>query len=156
MKYFSEKLNKQFDTEKECLEAEAKYDEEQKKTEVAVSERKAEVSRRKKELSDQITVADKDIDSAYKELDAAKEEANKIVAEAKKRANEIVRKAVEKVDSAASTRRDLVEKFNDEFGPYMVTYTGSRADEEYNRLIRKIKNAFSFDPFRISDWLFSL
>ena len=54
MKYFSETLNKTFDSEQECLEAEKKHEEEKKKNELALSEKKAAVSKRKKEISDAV------------------------------------------------------------------------------------------------------
>lgn len=155
MKYFSELTNKNYDTEDECKKAEAEFEDNKKKEETALAERKATISKRKKELSDSIKEADSNVDTAYKELEEAKKKAQEVIQEARKRANEIIRVASEKVDKEVSNRRDLITSFNKEFGPYMVTYTGDKAEEEYERIVRRMNDfassVFSFSPFH---WFF--
>ena len=149
MKYYSEVLKKSFDSAQECLDAEKKHEEEKKNTELAIAEKKSAISKQKKELSDAISEADKSVDEAYKELEKAREDASKILKEARQQANEIVKAANQKVEEATATRRDCIAKFNKEFGPYMVTYTGNKAEEEYNRITKRFNNIFDslFYPF---------
>ena len=150
MKYFSETLNKTFNSEQECLDAEKKYEEERKKNDLVLAEKKAAVSKRKKELSDAIAEADKKVDNAYKGLEAAKKEAAAIIKETREKANNLINEAAKKVESETSERANQIGKFNEEFGPYMVTYTGNRAEEEYNRMIHQIREMFDFNPFSFS------
>ena len=72
MKYFSEELNKNFDTEEECKQAEAEYKEKKEKEETAFAERKSAISKKKKELSDSIKVVDDDVREAYNILNELK------------------------------------------------------------------------------------
>ena len=150
MKYFSEVTNKYYDSEQECLEAEKKFEEEKKKSELAIAEKKSAISKRKKELSDSITLSDKKVEYAYKELETARTEADKIVKEAREKANSLVKEAVKKVEAETSERAKQIAKFNEEFGPYTVTYTGNMAEEEYNRIIHRINEMFDFSPFNFS------
>ena len=150
MKYFSEELNKNFDTEEECKQAEAEYKEKKEKEETALAERKSAISKKKKELSDSIKVADDDVREAYKKLEQAKKEASDILKEARKSANDIIKEASNNVDIALSNRRDLIASFNKEFGPYMVTYTGDKVEEEYKRIVHQIRDIFDFNPFSFS------
>lgn len=150
MKYYSEKTNKHYDSEQECLDAEKQFDEDSKKRELAVAEKKALVSKQKKELSDAIANADKKVDEAYQGLEAARKEAAAIIKEARERANALVNEAAKKVETETSERATQIAKFNEQFGPYMVTYTGSKAEEEYNRMVHQIREMFDWNPFSFS------
>ena len=144
--FYSEKLNKNFDTEKECLEAEQKYDAEK----AAEAEKKAVVSKKKKELSDKVVEADKKVDEAYKAYDVAREKASAIIEKAQKEAEEMLRNAAKEVESATENRMNQIQIFNKEFGPYMTTYVGDKAVEEYNNVIRRMRDVFRRSGF----WLF--
>ena len=60
-KYFSEKLNKTFDTKEECLKAEAEFDE----------KHKAEL-----QLKEERAAAAKEVEEAYKKANEARKEAD--------------------------------------------------------------------------------
>ena len=150
MKYYSEKTNKYYDSEQECLDAEKQFEEDNKKKELVTAEKKALVSKQKKELSDAIANADKKVDEAYQGLEAARKEAAAIIKEAREKANTLVNEAAKKVETETSERATQIAKFNEQFGPYMVTYTGSKAEEEYNRMIHQIREMFDWSPFSFS------
>ena len=54
------------------------------------------------------------------------------------------------METETSERANQIAKFNEEFGPYMVTYTGNKAEEEYNRMIHQIREMFDWNPFHFS------
>lgn len=160
MKYFSETLNKAFDTEEECLKAE-----EAKKQELAeAAEKETAIANEKKAAAKEIEDADKAIDAAYEALEAAKVAARDV----RDKYNEDIIKAREELDNklaslrnesieeqhkildpaydayndAQQARMNAIERFNEKFGTYKQVYTGSRAAKEYNRISRQIDNMF--------------
>lgn len=144
MKFYSETLDKYFDTQSDCIDAEKEYEETRKKAELEAAEKKNAISKRKKELSDNITASEKDVDAAYEKLKHAKAEASKILKEAEDKAGEIVSSATKEVHEALAARRNQIATFNKEFGPYMTTYTGERAKKEYDAIVDRINSMFDF------------
>lgn len=138
MKYFSEKTNKSYDTEKECINAEKQFDLEQKEKEKKVSE----VSKRKKELANRIEEAEKKISEANKLYDIAKETATSIINEANKKAKELLTNAQEELKKAGAEKFNAVREFNKEFGTYTTTITGEKAAEDFEKIIRHFNNIF--------------
>ena len=131
MKYFSELLNKPFDTEKECLDAEAKY-----------QQSKDAVSKRKKELSKAIEDADNKITEANKAYDIAREKAKDILEKTNKEITELLDKAEKAVTDAEQEKLDAVKAFTKEFGTYKVNLTGEKAVDEFNRSLNRFNNFF--------------
>lgn len=137
------KDGKIYASEKECLEADAKYDAIQKEKEEAANREKAEISKRKKVLSTNIENAEKDLDEAYKAYDEAKSQAAKIMSEAKAQADKILKESANSVQSASKKRLEAIKAFNNEFGVFNV-YTKRMSDNEalneYNKAIRTFKD----------------
>lgn len=131
MKYFSELLNKPFDTEKECLDAEAKY-----------QQSKDAVSKRKKELSKAIEDADDKITEANKAYDIAREKAKDILEKTNKEITELLDKAEKAVTDAEQEKLDAVKAFTKEFGTYKVNLTGEKAVDAFNRSLNRFNNFF--------------
>ena len=131
MKYFSELLNKPFDTEKECLDAEAKY-----------QQSKDAVSKRKKELSKAIEDADNKITEANKAYDVAREKAKDILEKTNKEITELLDKAEKAVTDAEQEKLDAVRLFTEEFGTYKVNLTGEKAVDAFNRSLNRFNNFF--------------
>ena len=131
MKYFSELLNKPFDTEKECLDAEAKY-----------QQSKDAVSKRKKELSKAIEDADNKITEANKAYDIAREKAKDILEKTNKEITELLDKAEKAVTDAEQEKLDAVKAFTKEFGTYKVNLTGEKAVDAFNRSLNRFNNFF--------------
>lgn len=133
MKYFSEKLNQTFDTEKECLEAEKK---EQTNKQIV----EAQKSKHKKELANKIEDADKKLNEANKLYDIAKQKAADILEKSNKEVKEILEAAEKEVKKANEEKLDAILAFNKEFGEYSVTYTGEKAANEYNNILRSFQS----------------
>lgn len=149
MRVYSDILNKPFDSEEECLAAEAVYKKEQKKVQdeikKAVEEKKAReeaLNASKKELAKAIESAQKDVDEANNIYEAAKEKATDIINEASKKANELLDTAKSKVREAQQKKYEAVSAFNKKFGPYTVTLTGDQAAEEYSNALKSINNVW--------------
>ena len=150
MKYFSEELNKNFDTEEECIKAEKAYQLEQKKNEEklqkALQEKKDrdnEIALSKKEMASKIEEATAKVDEANSIYEAAKEKATSILNKAKEEASNILEVAKNKVREAEKSRYEAVSAFNKKFGPYNVTLTGEKAANEYNKAVKRFNNIFS-------------
>lgn len=140
MKYYSEITKKNYNSEKECLEAERQYalksNEESKK--------QTQLSIRKKQLAKAIEEADEKVTQANKEYEIAKAEAKKVAEEADKKIDEIFTNAENKIKEAESNKFKLIQKWNEEFGTYNKTYTGKKALEEYEKAINRFNNLFKF------------
>lgn len=138
--FYSEKLNKNFDTEKECLAAEKEYD----NNLLAEQEKKSLTSKRKKELSDNIVEAEKRVDSMYKLYEEAREKARDIISKANQEAEDILRAAANDLEKATEDRMLQIQEFNKEFGPYMTRCTGDKALDEYKKVIRRMRDLFNY------------
>ena len=165
MKYYSDKLDKLFDTKEQLFKEEKMYDDklafEKAQLEAKEVQLKAEAeaeqkatSKRKKELSDEVEKATKHLDEAYKFYEAERAKAKDIYSEAQKKADEILKKAKKEADELidiaekevkkASEKKTLaISEFNKEFGPYKTVITGDKAIDEYNKMIRNIDNTFA-------------
>lgn len=174
MKYYSEKTDKLYDSVEECMKAETEaggiksedspedvdtYLKDKDSPSSLPSEEKQSqknlVSKKKKELSSRIAEADEEVDKAYKNLFEAKKEASNILKEANKRADDVVEKALNLVREKTGERALQISNFNKEFGPYMVTYTGKKAEEEYNKIINQFHDLFNVKfPFIFPHWPF--
>lgn len=150
MKYFSELLNKPFDTEAECLEAEKEYTAQQKKIqkqlEQAMAEKKAKeeaLNKSKKEMAKAIEDATKEKEEALKLYEVARQKAAAILEESNKEVQEILDAANVKVRAAEQKRLDAVIAFNKKFGTYTTTLTGTQAAEEYAKTMKIVDNTFS-------------
>lgn len=142
--------NKEYSSVEECQAADAKFEEAKKQRELAEAEKKSAVSKRKKELSDKVAESDKAVEEAYKNYETQREKAAAIVEEADKKAKEILREAAKVVEAATEKRMNDIIAFNKEFGPYMTSYVGDRALDEYNKVVRKMRDIFTHNGF----WLF--
>ena len=143
MKYYSEKLEKTFNSEKECLDAEAKYEREKRDRQIELDKAVAESNKTKKELSRVIENAQAEVDEANSLYDVAKEKAQQILKEANIKASDILNAAKEKVKVAEEKKYKAVADFNKKFGPYSTTLTGDRAANEYKKILKGFDNVFS-------------
>lgn len=138
MKYYSEKLNKNYDTVEALEEAEK-----------AAEEKALSVSAEKKALSKNIDAAEKALDKAYRDYDTAKEEAQKIINEAYDKAKEILTPAKEAVQEAQKARYNAISEFSDKYGCYTTVLTGSKAYDEFKRAV----DTFDYLNSWINKWL---
>lgn len=147
MRVYSDKLNKPFDTEEECIKAEKEFDKEQKRIkeelDKAIAARRAEdekLNTSKKEMSKIIEEADKKLAEANSVYKVARQKASEIIDEAKQKANEILSAAREKVTLAQEEKYKAVSAFNAKFGPYTISLTSEQAAEEFNKAITEFNN----------------
>lgn len=144
------KDGKEYESVDACLEADKAFDEQQEAKALAETEKKNALSKEKKEMADAIKKADEDVSFALAEYEKAKEEARNIISKAKEEAKEIIQKAEENYKNMSNIRYNAIKEFNDKFGVYTTSYTGHKALEEYNRIVktmdRWIDNFFGF-PF---------
>ena len=132
MKYYSEILNKPFDTEKACLEAERNYQDQQ-----------SNASKRKRELDKAIQLAQQKVDQANNEYEVAKQKATKLLEESNKQIKEILDNAEKAVKDAEEEKYKAISNFNKEFGTYKVTVTGEKAAEQLNKALKQLETPFT-------------
>lgn len=161
MKYYSEKLNRNFNTEKECLKAEKQYEREKtyiknnkplnegQTAELVAKDKvnKSLVSKEKKEYADKITQAEKLLEQANKDYSIAQDKAAEILDKSNKEIKDLLDNAKAKVTEAERARRDALLEFNKKFGPYTAHYTGEKAIEEFNKAVTRFNEPI-YDLFR--------
>lgn len=135
MKFYSEKLNKLFDTEAELRDAEK-----------ALNDAKVKKELGKRELAKNIEDAEANLDKAYQAYEDAKNEATKILDESNKQVIKILNDAKAKVAEAEKARTDAIVKFNQNFGTYRANYSGERAVRESNRVHKLVDDLFKSFP----------
>ncbi len=135
MKYYSEKLNKFYDSVDECTKAEKEEDLKQ-----------SNISKQKKELSKAIEDADNKLKEANKLYHIAQDKAKEILEKSNKEIHNILDVAEENVKKAEEEKLNAIIKFNKEFGSYKVALTNEDAvdafDRSFERFDKTIKNIF--------------
>jgi sugar-specific transcriptional regulator TrmB len=135
MKFYSETLNKLYDSEKELKAAEK-----------AFNDQNLQKENTKKELSTKIEVAEVALDEAHKNYEAVREEAAKLMDESNKQIIKMMNDAKAKITEAEKARTDAIVAFNQQFGTYRANYTGERAKRESDRINKIVNDIFSW-PF---------
>lgn len=135
MKYYSEKLNKLFDSEKELKAAEKVFE-----------DKNIQKENTKKELSMKIEAAETALDAAHKNYEVVREEAAKLMDESNKQILHMMNDAKAKITEAERVRTDAIVAFNQQFGTYRANYTGERAQRESDRINKIVNDIFSW-PF---------
>lgn len=138
MKYYSEKLNKLFDSEKELKAAEKSFE-----------DKNLQKENTKKELSQKIESAEAAVDAAYKNYEETRQLAAKIMDDSNKQIINIMNAAKKEVTEAEKARTDAIVAFNQQFGTYRANYTGERAQRESDRINRMVN-----DLFKVNTWPF--
>ena len=144
MKFYSELLNKVFDSADACEIAEKKYTEEKEAEEAKKKELANSVSKEKKELSIAIEAAESNLNKAYDDYEVAKEEVRKILEESNQKALDILNPAKEAIKKAQEEKYQAISVFNKRFGLYTTQYTGDRAYKELKRATSWINDLFKF------------
>lgn len=139
MKYYSEKLDEIFESEKELNDAESAILKKEAEEEKQLSLTKKE----KKELAKAVDEAEEKLNEAYSNYDVAREEASKIMAEAKEKCKEILEPAKTAIKEAERAKWDAIVAFNGKFGRYMKVYTGDEALREFKKANNWLDNLFN-------------
>lgn len=135
MKYYSETLNKLFESEKELKAAEKAY-----------NDKNLQKENTKKELSNKIEAAEAALDAAHKNYEVVRVEAAKLMDESNKQIVKMMNEAKDRITAAEKARTDAIVAFNQQFGTYRANYTGDRAKRESERINKIVNDLFSW-PF---------
>ena len=138
MKFYSEVLEKVFDDVDTLNSEEAAY---QKK----LAEQKAKedaITSRKKELAKAVEVADNELDAAYEAYKEAKKTCDEMREETRRLIAEIMEPATQIVKTAQAKRLEAIQNFNKEFGAFRTTYTGDKAQKEFERSLASFDTLF--------------
>lgn len=147
MKYYSEKLNKIFDTMEELCEAEGTKVPKKKKV---VAEAKPAAPTRK-ELAAAVEAADEEVKRAYAQYESAKVKAQELSKKYLEEIDAILDPAQNAVKAAEQKRYEAIRQFNDSYGAYQVTYTGAKAADEMMKALSNI-NTRANSLFRDMFW----
>lgn len=139
-KFYSEKLNKYFDTEDECVKCELKYDEEVAKKEAKL----AEYSKTKKAYAKNIEDIESELEKAYADLDIAKKDAECVVEQAKKEIHDLIDPVETRIKELEKKRYGAITEFNEKYGPYSKILTGNEAAKEFQKAVKWFNNLFWF------------
>lgn len=120
MKFYSEKLKKLFDTEKELTTAEKAVDEEQLKKQKAAEQKKAEANK---------------VEEAFKARNAARREYNTKLVEARKIYNDAVIAAKKKFNDALNDAAAIKDKAEEAYSVALKEFT-SKHPEGYHMTLK--------------------
>lgn len=142
MKYYSEKLNEMFNSAEELLAAEGKIVKAKKKaTAEPAPDKQAEPEvPTRKQLAAAVESADNAVKEAYVNYETAKTKAEELSKKYLEEINNIMEPAKTAVKNAEQQRYEAIRKFNDSYGAYQVTYTGTRAADELMKAISRMNS----------------
>lgn len=143
MKFYSEKLDKLFDTEELLNKAEIEAHEKEVALKKETEAKELQKTNEKKELAKSVEIAENELDIKYKEYDSAKEQARAILKDAQNKANKLVSDAYNNVKKAQENKYKAVENFNKKFGAYTKVYNGTDAYKEYLKTVDRFNSLFS-------------
>lgn len=155
MKYYSDILNKLFDTPEALNQEEKAYKKQQQEAErkqkilqEKQAKEAAELEISKKQYAAAVELADQQVSEAYKNLEIAKQDAKALSEEFMKKLSEIMEPAKQAVKEAETVRLQAIREFTSKFGVYKANYNGERAAEEYMRARSRFDDFFTlFDRF---------
>lgn len=133
---FSEKLNKYFDSEEACVDAEN-----------AEEARVAKRANSKKEAAKLVEEASLKVSEAYQDYATVKQQANDMYKETREKVSKMLLEAQTKLRKAQNERCDAIRSFNKEYGTYTVSYSGDKAYNEYSKFNQQLEDIFNFFLF---------
>lgn len=151
MKFYSEKLDKLFDTPEELQAAETSKKKKKAVNEQPVVDESATVPTRK-ELASAVEAADERVKQAYADYETAKGKAEELSKKYLEEINALLDPAQKAVKEAERLRYEAIRNFNDSYGAYQVTYTGAKAADEMMKAISNI-NSRANKVFRDMFWI---
>lgn len=151
MKFYSEKLNKLFDTPEELQAAETLKKKKKAVAEQPIVDEAATVPTRK-ELASAVEAADERVKQAYADYETAKGKAEELSKKYLEEINALLDPAQKAVKEAERLRYEAIRNFNDSYGAYQVTYTGAKAADEMMKAISNI-NSRANKMFRDMFWI---
>lgn len=150
MKFYSEKLDKLFDTQEELQAAETPKKKKKAVTEQPVDDAATVPTR--KELATAVEAAEERVKQAYADYETARGKAEELSKKYLEEINAILDPAQKAVKEAERLRYEAIRNFNDSYGAYQVTYTGAKAADEMMKAINNI-NSRANKIFRDMFWI---
>ena len=151
MKFYSEKLDKLFDTPEELQAAETPKKKKKAVAEQSIVDETATVPTRK-ELATAVEAAEERVKQAYADYETARGKAEELSKKYLEEINAILDPAQKSVKEAERLRYEAIRNFNDSYGAYQVTYTGAKAADEMMKAINNI-NSRASKLFRDMFWI---
>ena len=151
MKFYSEKLDKLFDTPEELQAAETPKKKKKVVAEQPTVDETATVPTRK-ELATAVEAAEERVKQAYADYETARGKAEELSKKYLEEINAILDPAQKSVKEAERLRYEAIRNFNDSYGAYQVTYTGAKAADEMMKAINNI-NSRANKIFRDMFWI---
>ena len=151
MKFYSEKLDKLFDTPEELQAAETPKKKKKVVAEQPTVDETATVPTRK-ELATAVEAAEERVKQAYADYETARGKAEELSKKYLEEINAILDPAQKAVKEAERLRYEAIRNFNDSYGAYQVTYTGAKAADEMMKAINNI-NSRANKIFRDMFWI---
>ena len=151
MKFYSEKLDKLFDTPEELQAAETPKKKKKVVAEQSIVDETATVPTRK-ELATAVEAAEERVKQAYADYETARGKAEELSKKYLEEINAILDPAQKSVKEAERLRYEAIRNFNDSYGAYQVTYTGAKAADEMMKAINNI-NSRANKIFRDMFWI---
>lgn len=151
MKFYSEKLDKLFDTPEELQAAETSKKKKKVVAEQSIVDETATVPTRK-ELATAVEAAEERVKQAYADYETARGKAEELSKKYLEEINAILDPAQKSVKEAERLRYEAIRNFNDSYGAYQVTYTGAKAADEMMKAINNI-NSRASKLFRDMFWI---
>lgn len=147
MKYYSETLNKMFDSQEELEQAEGKKQMEQAEAAKKLKAKQLEISKDKKELSQAIDKADEELTKAYSDYEEALTSAKELIEAATIQARDLIKPTKQAVQKAQKDKYKAISEFNSKYGVYTKYYTGEKVKDELKRFSYLFDNLFGYINF---------
>ena len=155
MKFYSEKLDKLFDSQEELIAAESSVKTSKRRksgVDNTPTTESVNQSPTRKELAAEVESADEAVKIAYANYETAKRKVEELSKTYLNELNSILEPAEKAVKEAEHKRYEAIQRFNDSYGAYQVTYTGARAADEMMKAISSI-NSKANKLFRDMFWI---
>ncbi|MBO7697096.1 MAG: hypothetical protein J6Y28_04865 [Acholeplasmatales bacterium] len=138
MKFYSEKLEKFFDSEAECKDAEKEYLNKTTLPSMPYQECDTTISDKsdvkdRKYYAKLVEEADKALEEEYIKYEEAKKQIIQLKKKCDEECEKILVEAKKELKAVQDKKFVALQNFNEKFGPYTISYTGDKALKEMRR-----------------------
>lgn len=141
MKFYSEVTKQLYDTQEQLVEAERKATCKKEPIKRMVKPEEPKVPS-KKQLATDVEVAEAKVDEAKANLELAKQRAQEISKKYLEEIDALMEPAKQQLKDAQRARYEAIQRFNETYGAYQKTYTGTQAADEFARAVADMSTFF--------------
>lgn len=141
MKYYSEVTKELYDSPEALKLAESGVSTVKKSVKKTSKTETPSVPTRK-ELAERVEAAEKKVGEAQANLELAKSKAQEVSKKYLEEIDSILEPAKKELKDAQKLRYEAIQNFNEHYGAYQTTYTGTRAAEEFARAVADMQSFF--------------